>query len=179
MPYKGLHSKDLYDYRINASNLQESIASGKLAKNIHYCTTLCAQNGSEHPLDSILRHGIILGGKPTLDQFHEYAVRLNSNHIDLSTVLAMDGSGYRQALPVEFPQNTYGTVTIDAELLFSWARGDLFVTNQKKLITTSVIPRGCIVSVLAIPANKLVYLVPRLTTMFAVEHHKTDRTYRL
>ena len=95
-----LHPRDLYDYRITASNLQEAIASGKITKNIHYCMTLCAQNGSAQPLESILRHGIIPGGKPTLDQFHEYAVRPNSNHKELSTVLAMDGTGYRQALPI-------------------------------------------------------------------------------
>ena len=170
-----LHSKDLYDHRITASNLQESIAKGELTKNIHYCIALCAQNGSQQPLDSILKHGIIPGGKPTLDQFHEYAVRPNSNHRELNTVLVMDGSGYRQALPVEFSQNTYGTVTINAELLVSSALVDLFVTNQRKLITTSVIPRGCIVCVRAIPANMLVYLVPKLTTMFEVEHHKTDQ----
>ena len=74
--------------------------SGRLTRYIHYCMTLCAQNGSEQPLDSILRHGIILGGKATLGQFHDYAVTPNSNQRELSTVLVMDGSGYRQALPV-------------------------------------------------------------------------------
>ena len=137
--------------------------------------TLCAPSGSAQPLESILRHGIIPGGKPTLGQFHEYAVRPNSNHGELSTVLAMDGTGYRQALPTEFPQKTYATVIIDVELLVSSALVDLSVTNQGKLITTSVVPRGCIVCVRAIPANQLVYLVPKLTTMFEVEHHKTDQ----
>jgi hypothetical protein len=170
-----LHPRDIYDYRITASNLQDAIASGKITKNIHYCMTLYAPKDSEQPLESILRHRIIPGGKPTLDQFHEYAVRPNSNHRELSTVLVMDDSGYRQALPIDFPQNTYGTVTIDVELLVSSALVDLFVTNQGKLITTSVIPRGCIVCVRAIPANRLVYLVPKLTTMFEVEHHKTDQ----
>ena len=66
-------------------------------------------------------------------------------------------------------------MTIDVELLVSSALVDLFVTNQGKLITTSVVPRGCIVCVRAIPANQLVYLVPKLTTMFEVEHHKTDQ----
>ena len=41
-----------------------------------------------------------------------------------------------------------------------------------------MIPRGCIICVRVIPANKLVYLVAKLTTMFEVEHHKTDQNRR-
>ena len=91
---------------------------------------LYAPDGSEQPLESILKNGIIPGRKETLDQFHSFAVKPNSNRRELSTVLVKDGTGYRQALPLEFSPNTYGVATIDVELLVSSAHVELYVTNQ-------------------------------------------------
>ena len=61
------------------------------------------------------------------------------------------------------------------EVLIRSANVELYITNHRKTVTAAIIPRGCIATVLAVPANRLVYIVPKYTSLFAVEHNRTDQ----
>ena len=56
-----LHPRNTYDHCINSTNLQQSLASGRITKNVHYGMASHSADGSEQPLDSIVKHGVLPG----------------------------------------------------------------------------------------------------------------------